>query len=158
MERILAFLNPDSGTLTTGYQIRNALIAIGSGGLWGLGFGQSRQKYLYLPEAHTDSIFAIISEELGFVGASLVVLAFTVLAFRGFKIAKEAADDFGRLLATGIVVWLIFQAFINIAAMLSLIPLTGVPLPFISYGGTNLIISLAAVGILLNISKNRAIT
>jgi cell division protein FtsW len=157
MARILAFLNPDAGTLTTSYHIRNALIAIGSGGLWGLGFGQSRQKYLYLPEAHTDSIFAIISEELGLVGAALLVLAFTFLAIRGFKIAKEAPDTFSKLLATGIVVWLIFQTFVNIAAMLSLIPLTGVPLPFISYGGSNLVISLAAVGILLNISKNRKI-
>lgn len=158
MERILAFLNPDSATLSTGYHIRNALIAIGSGGLFGLGFGQSRQKYLYLPEAHTDSIFAIISEELGFVGAAIVVVAFTFLAIRGFKIAKEAPDMFGRLLAVGIVVWIIFQAFVNIAAMLSLIPLTGVPLPFISYGGSNLIITLAAVGILLNISRNKKLS
>lgn len=157
MERILAFLNPNSGTLSTSYHVRNALIAIGSGGLFGLGFGQSRQKYLYLPEAHTDSIFAIIAEELGFIGAGLVVAAFIFLAIRGFRIAQESADVFGRLLAVGIVVWIIFQAFVNIAAMLSLIPLTGIPLPFISYGGSNLVVSLAAVGILLNISKNRQI-
>lgn len=155
MDRILAFLHPDNGTLSASYHIRNALIAIGSGGLWGLGFGQSRQKYLYLPEAHTDSIFAIICEELGFIRASLIVVAFVFVAIRGFKIAKEAPDMFGRLLATGIIVWLVFQAFVNIAAMLSLIPLTGVPLPFISYGGTNLVVSLAAVGILLNISRHK---
>lgn len=155
MQRILAFLNPDSSTLSTGYHIRNALIAVGSGGFWGLGFGQSRQKYLYLPEAHTDSIFAIICEELGFLRASLVVVAFALLALRGFKIAKDAPDNFGRLLATGIVVWIVFQAFVNIGAMLSIIPLTGVPLPFISYGGSNLIFSLAAIGVLLNISKHK---
>ena len=155
MERILAFLNPENGSLSTGYHIRNALIAIGSGGLWGLGFGQSRQKYLYLPEAQTDSIFAIISEELGFIGAVFVIAAFTFLAIRGLKIAKEAPDTFGRLLGVGIVVWIAFQAFVNIAAMLSIIPLTGVPLPFISYGGSNLVVSLAAVGILMNISHQK---
>lgn len=157
MARILAFINPENGTLSTSYHIRNALIAIGSGGFWGLGFGQSRQKYLYLPEAQTDSIFAIICEELGFFRASIVVLVFLLLAIRGFKIAKEAADDFGRLLAIGIVVWIIFQAFVNIGAMLSLIPLTGVPLPFVSFGGSNLVVLLAAVGILMNISKNKVL-
>lgn len=155
MQRILAFLNPDSNNLSSGYHIRNALIAIGSGGFWGLGFGQSRQKYLYLPEAQTDSIFAIISEELGFIGAIIVVGAFTFLAIRGLKIAREAPDMFGRLLGVGIVIWIAFQAFVNIAAMLSLIPLTGVPLPFISYGGSNLVVTLAAVGILLNISRHK---
>ena len=158
MERITAFLNPENATLSTSYHIRNALIAIGSGGLWGLGFGQSRQKYLYLPEAHTDSIFAIIAEELGFFRASIIIVLFAFVAIRGFKIAKEAPDNFGRLMATGIVVWLVFQAFVNIAAMMSLIPLTGVPLPFISYGGTNLVVSLAAVGILLNISRHKKFT
>jgi cell division protein FtsW len=155
MQRILAFINPEAGNLTISYHIRNALIAIGSGGLFGLGFGQSRQKYLYLPEAHTDSIFAIIAEELGFIGAAAIIFAIAILAIRGFRIAKESSDVFGRLLATGITVWIIFQSFVNIAAMLSLIPLTGVPLPFISFGGTNLIVTLAAVGILQNISKNR---
>jgi len=155
MQRIMAFVNPEAGNLTISYHIRNALIAIGSGGFFGLGFGQSRQKYLYLPEAHTDSIFAIIAEELGFIGAAAIVIAFAIIAIRGFRIAKESNDVFGRLLATGITSWIIFQAFVNIAAMLSLIPLTGVPLPFISFGGTNLIVVLAAVGILQNISKNR---
>jgi cell division protein FtsW len=155
LSRLTTFLNPNQDLLGSGYHIRNALIAVGSGGLWGLGFGQSKQKYLYLPEAHTDSIFAIICEELGFFRAGLVVLAFVFLSLRGFKIAREAPDNFGRLLATGIVVWITFQAFVNIGAMLSLIPLTGVPLPFISYGGSNLIFSLAAIGILLNISKHK---
>lgn len=157
MARILAFLNPESGTLSTSYHIRNALIATGSGGLWGLGFGQSRQKYFYLPESHTDSIFAIIAEELGFLRASIIVIIFAFLAVRGLKIANEAPDTFGRLLAVGIVTWIVFQAFINIGAMLSLIPLTGVPLPFISFGGTSLVMTLGAVGILLNISKHKRI-
>ena len=131
------------------------MIALGSGGLWGLGFGNSRQKYLYLPEAHTDAIFAIIVEEIGFIRASSIIILFVLLGYRGYKVAKDAPDDFGRFLATGITTWFILQAFINLAAILGLIPLTGVPLPFISYGGSSLIISLAAVGILLNISKYR---
>lgn len=155
MERLLTFLNPDSGSLDSGYHIRNALIAIGSGGWLGLGFGQSVQKYLYLPEAHTDSIFAIISEELGFLRAGLVIVVFAFIGIRGYKIAAKAPDPFSRLLATGITTWLIAQMFINIGAMLSILPLTGVPLPFISYGGTSLVILLAAVGILTNISKNQ---
>jgi len=155
MERVLTFLNPENNALGSGYHIRNALIAVGSGGLWGLGFGQSRQKYLYLPEAHTDSIFAIISEELGLVRASLIVLLFVIIALRGYKIASEAPDIFSRLLAVGITSWIIVQAFVNIAAMLSMVPLTGVPLPFVSYGGSSLIILLAAVGVLTNVAKNR---
>jgi len=153
LARITAFINPEKDLLGSGYHIQNALIAIGSGGLLGLGFGQSKQKYLYLPEAHTDSIFAIISEELGFLRASLIILVIGFVAFRGFRIAKQAPDTFSRLMAVGITTWLIWQSFINIAAMLSLIPLTGVPLPFISYGGSSLLILLAATGILLNISK-----
>lgn len=155
MQRFLTFLNPEDGSLASGagYHIKNALIAIGSGGLLGLGFGQSKQKFLYLPEAHTDSIFAIICEELGLLRASIVILAFCVIALRGFKIAKNAPDTFGRLVATAITVWLFLQMFVNIAAMFSIVPLTGIPLPFISYGGTSLIVLLAAVGVLTNISK-----
>lgn len=153
LQRILTFLNPESNALGASYHIRNALIAIGSGGLWGLGFGQSRQKYLYLPEAHTDSIFAIMSEELGFFRVALIVLAFIFLAIRGYKIAANAPDAFSRLLATGITTWIVIQAFINIGAMLSIMPLTGIPLPFISYGGSSLIFLMAGVGILANISK-----
>jgi cell division protein FtsW len=153
LARITAFINPEKDLLGSGYHIQNALIAIGSGGLLGLGFGQSKQKYLYLPEAHTDSIFAIISEELGFLRASLVVIVIGFIAFRGYRIARLAPDPFSRLMAVGITTWLIWQSFINIAAMLSIIPLTGVPLPFVSYGGSSLLILLAATGILLNISK-----
>lgn len=152
MSRLTTFLNPDQDLLGSGYHIRNALIAIGSGGLWGLGFGQSKQKYLYLPEAHTDSIFAIIAEELGFVRTSIVVLLICFIAWRGYLIARRAPDSFSRLVAVGITTWFIWQSFINIGAMLSMLPLTGVPLPFISYGGTSLIILLASSGMSLNMS------
>lgn len=152
-QRFLVFLSPGEQTLGAAYHINQALIAIGSGGLWGLGFGQSKQKYLYLPQAYSDSIFAIIAEELGFLRSSLVLGAFILIAIRGYKIVRNAPDNFARFLATGIVTWIILQVFINIAAMLNLIPLTGVPLPFISFGGSSLIVTLIAVGILLNISK-----
>ena len=158
LARLTTFLNPNSVNTAATYQIRNALIAVGSGGLWGLGFGQSKQKYLYLPNAHTDSIFAIICEELGLIRAAVIPLVFTFIALRGFKIAREAPDIFARLVATAITVWIFGQMIINIAAMLSLVPLTGVPLPFISYGGTSLVVLLAAVGVLTNISKNRMVS
>lgn len=155
MQRFLTFLNPEANGLGSGYHIKNALIAIGSGGLFGLGFGQSKQKYLYLPEAHTDSIFAITCEELGLVRAALIVVVFAFIALRGYKIALRSPDPFARLAATGITTWILAQMLINIGAMLSLLPLTGVPLPFISYGGSSLVILLAAVGILINISKSQ---
>lgn len=153
-QRFLTFINPSSESLGAGYHINQALLAIGSGGIWGLGFGKSIQKYLYLPEPYSDSIFAIIAEELGFLRASIVILAFAFIAWRGFKIAKNAPDTFSMLLAVGITVWIVFQAFINIGALSGVVPLTGVPLPFISYGGSSLIATLAAVGILLNISRH----
>lgn len=153
LQRFLVFLNPNEQTLGAAYHINQALLAVGSGGLWGLGFGQSKQKYLYLPQAYSDSIFAIIAEELGFIRSFLVILAYVIFGFRGYKIARHAPDGFARLLAGGITTWIIIQAFINIGAMLGVLPLTGVPLPFISYGGSALIINLMAVGILLNISK-----
>jgi cell division protein FtsW len=158
MERFLTFLNPESNNLGSSYHIQNALIAIGSGGLWGLGFGQSKQKYLYLPEAHTDSIFAIICEELGLLRSSLVIIVFALIALRGYKIALKAPDSFARLAAVGITTWILAQMLINLGAMLSLLPLTGVPLPFVSYGGSSLVILLAAVGILVNISKSQLST
>src|SRR3989344_4529487 len=117
--------------------------------------GQSRQKYLYLPEPATDSIFAIIAEELGFIGATILILAFLFVFLRGFKIALSAEDSFGRLLATGITSWLAIQTLINLSAMVALVPLTGVPLPLVSYGGSSLLVTLTAIGILLNISKHR---
>ncbi len=153
LARITTFLDPSQDILGISYHINQTLIAIGSGGLWGLGFGNSRQKYNYLPEAHTDSIFAIICEELGFLRAIFVIILFAVFALAGLGVAKRAPNNFGRLLAFGIVLWFIAQAFVNLAVMLGLLPFTGVPLPFVSFGGSSLVISLAAVGILLNISK-----
>lgn len=155
-ERLLTFLNPASDPLGTSYHIRQVLIALGAGGIFGLGLGQSRQKYLFLPEPATDSIFAIIGEELGFVGSLLVIVLFTFLVWRGLAIAAQVNDLFGRLLAVGITSWIGIQAFINLSAMVALIPLTGVPLPFLSYGGSALVLNLAAIGILLNISSQRS--
>ena len=131
-----------------------ALIAIGSGGILGAGLGQSRQKFNYLPEPVTDSIFAILGEEFGLLGAVIVVALFLFVAWRGLVIASRAPDEFGKLVAVGIVAWIIFQALINMSAISGLIPLTGIPLPFISYGGTSLSVLLASIGILLNISKH----
>ena len=153
MKRLTVFLHPEIDPQGIGYQINQALLAIGSGGLFGLGLGHSIQKWKYLPEVIGDSIFAIIAEEFGLIGAGFLIFLFIFLAWRGFKIAKNAPDKFGYLLAGGIVGWLFFQAFINIMAICGMIPLTGMPLPFISYGGTALAISLIAVGIVTNISK-----
>ncbi len=155
MQRLTTFLHPQTDKLGAGYHINQSLLAVGSGGAWGRGFGQSLQKYLYLPEPHTDSIFAIVVEELGFVRTLFVLAAIGLLAYRGYQIAARAGDDFGRIVAFGITTWLLFQSLINIGAILGLVPLTGVPLPFISYGGTSLISCLIGVGILLNISKYR---
>lgn len=153
LARLTIFLHPGTDKSGIGYHVNQALLAIGSGGLFGLGFGHSIQKYNYLPEASTDSIFAVIAEELGMLRASLLLGLFALLAWRGFKIARAAPDQFGMLVAVGITSWVVFQTVINIAAMLSLVPLTGVPLPLISYGGSSLIWTLGALGILLNISK-----
>lgn len=154
MQRFLVFLNPDHDPLGAGYQVTQALVALGSGGLFGIGLGQSRQKFNYLPEPVTDSIFAVLGEEFGLIGAGIVVALFLFIAWRGLQIAKRAPDDFGRLLAVGIVTWVVGQAFINISAISGLIPLTGITLPFISYGGTSLAVLLGSFGILLNISKH----
>ncbi len=151
--RLLTFLNPSADPLGSSYHIRQALIAIGSGGWWGLGLGQSRQKYQFLPQVSTDSIFAIIAEELGFLGASLLVIVLLFFIYKAFKIARLAPDNFTKLLATGIATFIGIQTIINLSAMLSLLPLTGVPLPFISYGGSSLIVTLAGVGLLLNVSR-----
>ena len=153
MNRFLVFLHPELDPRGIGYQINQALLAIGTGGFFGVGLGHSLQKFNYLPEPVGDSIFAIIGEELGLIGASFLVLLFVFLAIRGLKIAKRAPDDFSRFVAVGIVAWIIFQSFVNIAAISGLIPLTGIPLPFISYGGTSIIFLMGATGILLNISK-----
>lgn len=139
----------------SGYQVRQSLIAIGSGGITGKGLGQSIQKFNYLPEAQGDSIFAVLSEEFGFMGASFIVILYVLFALRGLWIAAHAADKFGGLLATGLVILITSQSFINIGSMLAIAPLTGVPLVFISQGGTALLLGMAEVGILLNISRYR---
>lgn len=152
--RLLVYLNPGTDPLGIGYQINQALLAIGSGGISGLGLGHSRQKFNFLPEPLGDSIFAIWAEETGFIGASLVVVLFFILLWRGLRVARNAPDEFSKLVAVGITSWFGFQAFINIAAIIGLIPTTGVPLPFISYGGSSLVMGLAATGLLLNISRH----
>lgn len=153
-ERFFTLIGLKSETgLEAGYHIRQVLIALGSGGFFGLGFGQSRQKYQYLPEVASDSIFAIIGEEFGFLGAAGVVLVFSYLIYLGINIAKEAPDKLGRMLATGIISWIALQFFINIAAMTKIIPLTGMPIPLISYGGSSVFFTLLGLGVLYNIQK-----
>lgn len=151
--RLVTFFRPEADPKGIGYQVQQALLAIGSGGMWGLGFGRSRQKFRYLPEPATDAIFAVAAEELGFLRLVIVLLLYLLVMVRGYRIARETADPFGRLLATGITSWFLVQVFIHIGANSGLVPLTGIPLPLISYGGSALVISLAAVGILLNISR-----
>jgi cell division protein FtsW len=153
LERLAIFLSPSKDPTGDGYHISQALIAFGSGGLFGRGLGKSLQIFGYLPEAANDSIFAVIGEEVGFAGSVLVVAVFGMLVYKGLKVARESLDTFGQLVAVGVSLWLGFQAAINIAAMLSLVPLTGIPLPFISYGGTSLVFALFGAGILFNISK-----
>ncbi|MDO8619091.1 MAG: putative lipid II flippase FtsW [Candidatus Daviesbacteria bacterium] len=153
IKRILAYLDPFSDTQGFTYHISQVLIALGSGGLFGLGLGQSRQKFEYIPEVATDSIFAIVGEELGFVGAIVLLGLFLLLILRGLKIARETNDPFGQILAVGLISWLGLQVIINLSSMVALLPLTGVPLPFVSYGGSALLVNIAAIGILLNISK-----
>ncbi len=155
MARVQTFMNPAENALTSGYQIQQSLIAIGSGGIAGRGFGQSVQKFSYLPEAHGDSVFAVYAEEFGFIGAVLMVLLFTAFAVRGFSIASEAATLFAALAATGLTLIIAISAFMNIGAMLAILPLTGLPLPFVSHGGTALLCALASVGIILNIAAHR---
>ncbi|HEY9070746.1 MAG TPA: putative lipid II flippase FtsW [Candidatus Ozemobacteraceae bacterium] len=153
MKRLLAFIDPWENARTSGYHIIQSLVAIGSGGIWGLGLGQSRQKFFILPERHTDFIFAIICEELGLAGGLAVVLLFLVLIWRGFYIATRAPDMFGFLLASGITGIIGCQAAINLGVVLSVLPTTGVTLPFVSYGGSSLLFLAAGMGILLSISK-----
>lgn len=135
------------------YQLNQSLIAVGSGGFFGRGIGQSKQKFLYLPEVSSDSIFAVVAEEIGFIFSTIFIFLYLFLFYRGIQVAKYAPDDFGRLLAAGIVTWLIIQTFLNIGGIIGLIPMTGVPLPFISQGGSSLVSVLIAFGILVNISK-----
>lgn len=153
LARITSYLDPWSDPLGTGFQIIQSLYAIGPGGLFGLGFGASRQKYFYLPEPQTDFIFAIISEELGFIGAAIVIVLFAIILWRGIRVSLRAPDMFGSLVALGIVAMITIQVMINVSVVSGLIPVTGITLPFLSYGGSSLTLTLLAVGILLNISK-----
>ncbi|HSW88894.1 MAG TPA: putative lipid II flippase FtsW [Candidatus Saccharimonadales bacterium] len=156
--RLTTFLHPNDSLQTSSYQMRQILIALGSGGIFGVGLGNSLQKYAYLPENVTDSIFAIIGEELGLIGGIILILLFMIIAWRGMHIAMSTKDNFGKLLAGGITAFLVIQMVVNLGAETAILPLTGVPLPFISYGGSALVVDLCSIGILLNIaSKNHKV-
>jgi cell division protein FtsW len=154
--RFLAFLHPWADAQSTGYQLIQGYIALGSGGWFGVGLGASRQKWQYVPNAHTDFIFAIIGEELGFFTALVVLALFAVLIYAGVRVAVRAPDTFGRLLAAGITSWIGLQALVNLGAVTGLLPITGVPLPFLSFGGSALLVTLAGVGVLVSIARGNA--
>jgi cell division protein FtsW len=154
VRRVLAFLNPEDDPLGAGFQVRQSILAVASGGLHGQGVGESRQKLFFLPEPHTDFVFSVISEELGLIGAAAVIVAFGVLFWRGVVAAVGAPDRGGYYLGMGITIWLVAQAMMNMAVTLGLMPTKGIPLPFLSYGGSSLVVSLCALGVLLNISQH----
>lgn len=154
--RLMAFLHPDSDPQGAGFQLLQSLIAVGSGGFTGVGLMESKQKLFYLPEAHTDFIFAVICEELGFLGATIVIALFAIYAWRGLRAAFNAPDGFGRMVALGVTAMVLFQALINFAVVLGMMPTKGIPLPFVSYGGSSLLVMLLATGVLLNISQQAA--
>ena len=154
LARILSFLNPWSDPLGSGFQIIQSLYAIGPAGLFGKGFGNSIQKHFYLPEPQTDFIFAIISEEFGFIGILVIAFLFLTLFYNTLKVSLECNDLFGKYLSFGLVISLILQAVLNICVVIGLVPVTGVTLPFLSYGGSSLLVTMASVGIILNITKN----
>jgi len=153
--RLLSFLDPWRDPLDSGFHIIQSLLALGSGGISGIGLGESRQKYFYLPDQHTDFIFSIIGEELGFIGTLIVIALFILILWRGFRIAINSVDQFGTLLAAGITAMIAFQSIVNIGVVTKMIPTTGLTLPFISFGGSSLIVTMFCVGILLNISRYR---
>ena len=154
--RLMAFLHPDSDPQGAGFQLLQSLIAVGSGGFTGVGLMESKQKLFYLPEAHTDFIFAVICEELGFLGATIVIVLFAMYGWRGLRAAFNAPDGFGRMVALGVTAMVLFQALINFAVVLGMMPTKGIPLPFVSYGGSSLLVMLLATGVLLNISQQAA--
>jgi cell division protein FtsW len=153
MDRILVFLNPGGDPMGSGYQISQSLIAIGSGGLWGKGLGFGVQKLGFLPQPIADSIFSVFAEETGFIGSIILIFLFLLFAIIGFKISKNSPNTFLKTLSLGIVFWIVFQAFVNIGSVMGIVPLTGIPLPFIANGGSHLLAELAGAGLLLNISK-----
>ncbi len=156
--RLLGFLDPFANAQGSGLQAVQSMVALGTGGFFGVGLGQSRARWSWLPNAHTDFIFAIIGEETGFAGAAMVITLFALLAGVGVSIAFRAPDGFGRLLAVGIVAWLTIQALVNIGGVVAVLPITGVPLPFISNGGNAMLVNLFAIGVLLNISRASDLT
>lgn len=156
-QRIESMLNPSANSQTSTYQLNQSLIAVGSGQFWGKGFGQSIQKFSYLPEPIGDSVFAVAAEEFGFFGTFILIGIFVMFGIEGMKIGQKASDDFGRLLSIGIVILIVSQAMINIGGIIGVLPLTGIPLPFVSHGGTALFINLVEVGIIMNISRNSKI-
>ena len=156
LARVLVFLNPDLDPQGAGFQLTQSLIAIGSGGFSGVGLMESKQKLFYLPEAHTDFIFGVVGEELGYIGAIVVIALFAVYGWRGMRAAFRAQDNFGRLLALGVTAMVIVQALMNFAVVLGMVPTKGIPLPFVSYGGSSLLVMLLATGVLLNISQQAA--
>jgi cell division protein FtsW len=149
----MAFIDPWDSPDSIGYQNIQSLVGIASGGVAGVGIGEGRVKWGYLPEAHTDFIFAVLAEEMGLVGSLLVVSLFVLIAVMGIRIALRAPDRFGTLVAIGIVMWLVTQAIVNIGAVVGVLPITGIPLPFVSFGGTSLVVGMAAVGLLLQIGR-----
>lgn len=153
-QRIDVMIHPTMESRTIGYQLNQSLIAVGSGQMWGRGFGQSIQKFRYLPEPVGDSVFAVAAEEFGFVGTFFIVAIFVAFSMEGLKISSGTKDNFGRLMALGIVILIISQAFVNMGGMIGILPLTGIPLPFVSHGGTALLITLVEAGIVMNISRN----
>ena len=156
--RLSTFFETTQDPLGNSYHIRQVLLALGSGGIFGVGLGASRQKFLFLPESSTDSIFAVIAEELGLIGGVAIILLFIYFIYKGLKIARNAPDKFSQIAAIGLTAWIGGQAFLNIASMVALVPLTGIPLPFFSYGGSSLVMILAACGILLSISRNETVS
>ncbi|MGB9511828.1 MAG: putative peptidoglycan glycosyltransferase FtsW, partial [Candidatus Acidiferrum sp.] len=151
--RLTAFLHPESDPQGAGFQLLQSLIAVGSGGFTGVGLMESKQKLFYLPEAHTDFIYAVICEELGFIGAAIVIALFAAYAWRGLRASFNAPDGFGRMLALGITAMVLFQSLINFAVVLGMMPTKGIPLPFVSYGGSSLLVMLLATGVLLNVAQ-----
>ena len=157
MRRLTAFLDPWSAARGAGFQLVQSFIALGAGGRWGVGLGAGRQKMFYLPEAHTDFVFAVVGEEFGLIGARVVIALFLVILFRGMRIAHDEPDPFASLLAVGLTALLSIQALINMAVVIGLIPTKGLPLPFLSYGGTSIIMAMAALGALLALGRRPAV-
>jgi cell division protein FtsW len=153
MDRVTAFFNSGQDEAGNNFQTTQSIMAIGNGGLHGLGLGASRAKFFYIPESHTDGVFAIISEELGMIAALALIVLFVAFMIRGYTVANRSHDGFGALLATGITTWVIAQAMLNIGGITRVIPLTGVPLPFLSYGGSALMAVMAGVGVLISVSR-----